>query len=1043
MNKLKIFKIIIFIQLFLKILYTQQIDISRISSMPNFPTPYLMRDWKNVTIGYDSLVFDFSQTGEYLPLVWTDGNSVNYPTHNRFGLHTAVGSSGAEAINILPAVVSASLVGIDKSDQNGYNWVLMCEEFFNKRPAENVYLNNYVGNSGKDWWYDTMPNIYFYMLYDMYSDIGDFDFQFTSVSDRWLEAVIAMNGSTTPWTQPYMNYRAWDLSSMTPLETGVKQPEAAGAIGWLLYNAFVETGQEKYRIGAEWCLEFLSNRNSNPAYELQLPFGVYAAARMNAELGTDYDVAKLLNWCFTSEGNVRNWGACLGNWGGYDCDGLIGEAKYEGYAFFMNGADQFGALVPMVRYDDRFARTIGKWALNVSNASRLFYTNFLPDENQDCEAWAHQYDPNSYIAHEAIREFGLGTGITPFATGDFVRNSWGPSNYVLYGSSHVGMFGGIIDTTNINGILKLDLLKTDFFNNNANPTFLYYNPYNEPKNVEIEVGWGYYDLYDAVANEIIKYNISGIDNFSIPSDEARIIVLIPAGSEITYDLNKALANNVVIDYSSGQTVDNYPPRIKSLSTNTTILEFGQQADIFFTVTDRDNEDLIYTWIVGKDTLTEINPILSWTAPDSIGVYNIIGIVSDEINAAISDTIQLNVIESINHVPIIEEMQASYQKIIPGSETTIKCIAYDEDGDELEYLWESEFGEINGADSLITWTAPNIEGNFNILCRVMDIHDSCDVDSITILVRDLTNQEYDPVLHFPFEGNANDLSGYGNHGSVNGAILTEDRFGILENAYLFDGVNDYIRVANNSSLNFQEEISVSFWMRVDKLYDRESFPVSHGSWENRWKISIIPQKNLRWTLKSSTGIKDLDSSIKLEENYYYHIVTLYDGFDFEIYINGNLDAHTTFSGDINQTSIDLTIGQILPTNNAYNFKGVIDDLRIFDSAINTEQIEKLYNESSDIYDSFGKKIPNNYLLLQNFPNPFNPETTISYQLPKKGLVTLEIYNLLGERISVLVNKKQIAGTYFVKWNDSAISTGIYLYKIKIDDFVDIKKCVKLK
>jgi len=192
MKKHHFSRIILFITIFILSLSAQQIDISRITDMPNFPTPYLIRDWKKVTEGYDSLVFDLTKTGDYLPLVWIDGDGINYPNHNRFGLHTAVGNTGAEAINILPAVVGASLIGIDKSDQNGYNWVLMCEEFFNKRQEENVYLNNYVANSGNDWWYDTMPNVYFYMLYDLYLDIGDFDFQFTSVADRWLEAVKSM-----------------------------------------------------------------------------------------------------------------------------------------------------------------------------------------------------------------------------------------------------------------------------------------------------------------------------------------------------------------------------------------------------------------------------------------------------------------------------------------------------------------------------------------------------------------------------------------------------------------------------------------------------------------------------------------------------------------------------------------------------------------------------------------------------------------------------------------------------------------------------------
>ena len=148
-------------------------------------------------------------------------------------------------------------------------------------------------------------------------------------------------------------------------------------------------------------MEFLNSLTTNPSYELQLAYGVYVAARMNAELGTNYDIQKLINWCFDI-GPLRNWGAIVGTWGGYDVHGLIGESIDNDYAFAMNTFEQVGALVPLVRYDDRFARAIGKWVLNAANAARLFYTNYLPDNHQDSEDWAHQYDPNSYIAHEAI-----------------------------------------------------------------------------------------------------------------------------------------------------------------------------------------------------------------------------------------------------------------------------------------------------------------------------------------------------------------------------------------------------------------------------------------------------------------------------------------------------------------------------------------------------------------------------------------------------------------------------------------------------------------
>ena len=91
----------------------QQINISRIEQMPNMPQPYHMRDWKQVALGYDSLVFYFDLSGDYLPLIWQEASGINYPDHARFGLHSVVGTfspTSGEAINVIPAVISASLV---------------------------------------------------------------------------------------------------------------------------------------------------------------------------------------------------------------------------------------------------------------------------------------------------------------------------------------------------------------------------------------------------------------------------------------------------------------------------------------------------------------------------------------------------------------------------------------------------------------------------------------------------------------------------------------------------------------------------------------------------------------------------------------------------------------------------------------------------------------------------------------------------------------------------------------------------------------------
>src|SRR6188768_3871011 len=93
-----------------------QVNIQRIEMMPNEPSPYFMRDWERVAQGYDSLAYDITKSGEYLPLVFIRSKGINYPDRGSFGLDTYVGTyspNNGEAINVLPSLVGASLVGIN------------------------------------------------------------------------------------------------------------------------------------------------------------------------------------------------------------------------------------------------------------------------------------------------------------------------------------------------------------------------------------------------------------------------------------------------------------------------------------------------------------------------------------------------------------------------------------------------------------------------------------------------------------------------------------------------------------------------------------------------------------------------------------------------------------------------------------------------------------------------------------------------------------------------------------------------------------------
>ena len=91
----------------------------------------------------------------------------------------------------------------------------------------------------------------------------------------------------------------------------------------------------------------------------------------------------------------------------------------------------------------------------------------------------------------------------------------------------------------------------------------------------------------------------------------------------------------------------------------------------------------------------------------------------------------------------------------------------------------------------------------------------------------------------------------------------------------------------------------------------------------------------------------------------------------------------------------------------------------------------------------QKIPTDYGLLQNYPNPFNPSTKIEYKLPLDGLVTIKVYDMLGNEVATLVNEEKGAGKYEVNFDASRLASGVYLYRIKVNDFYSTKKMVFLK
>ena len=135
-------------------------------------------------------------------------------------------------------------------------------------------------------------------------------------------------------------------------------------------------------------------------------------------------------------------------------------------------------------------------------------------------------------------------------------------------------------------------------------------------------------------------------------------------------------------------------------------------------------------------------------------------------------------------------------------------------------------------------------------------------------------------------------------------------------------------------------------------------------------------------------------------------------------------------------------QILPVPEYKGLKDYVRKLRIL--FYSPEGRIKEVNPGDEIESAEDSGLPEyKFELKENYPNPFNPSTTINYELAKSGFTSLKIYDVLGKEIATLVNEKQDAGTYSLQWNASNYSSGVYFYTLQADGFVQTKRMILTK
>ena len=214
-----------------------------------------------------------------------------------------------------------------------------------------------------------------------------------------------------------------------------------------------------------------------------------------------------------------------------------------------------------------------------------------------------------------------------------------------------------------------------------------------------------------------------------------------------------------------------------------------------------------------------------------------------------------------------------------------------------------------------------------------------------------------VAYYPFSGNANDASGNGNHGAVHGATLTEDRFGNPNSAYYFDGIDDEINLGTSEIFDLRKEVSIYITFKFSE-HDFNFSPLVYkgwinggeqvyNGWEREYSVWIVRPGLIHASFADRINSEFLNTPKKtISPDTWYSLLVIFDRTEGKIktYVNNELisvgNARKTESVYSPQP---LLIGASKEKyRNFSNFKGVIDEVRIFNKALTDQEIEKLFN-----------------------------------------------------------------------------------------------------
>jgi len=529
------------------------------------PDNFSMIDYRQKALDYDRIIFDPNATGDFLPLIWQD------QVFDSYGISAYVGDfrkgfdGTQEAVAMIPALISATLLGKNKANENQRNYIKEIEPFFQEN--EKVVLNNFSNVSkNTSMWYTLYPGILFTELSLLYPNEVSLRTKALTNIDSWYQAAQIMLNDANGFDQT-----GFDFYLMVPYRNGIwKEPDSAIGIAKLMYYGYRLTDDPKYLTMLINIMDTHELFFGSSMYELLLYYAPFLASYLNTHHQKNYHIETILNNIFNGRSIPRGgWGHIVGQWGNYSVNGLMGSiTDRNGYAFMMNSFLAGYVIPTFVSYDTRYASDMGKWLLNLASNGRYFFPDHSPLIQQSCSL-VERCETFNETANNSVPYEGIISSYnnkSPWIGGDPLINDWGQTDLSLYSGAHTGLLASMIHQTNQETMPLWHLNQDDYLRSFNH--YLLYNPHPQTKEVKFTVPESDVDVYDLVTHQRVQADAQGKITWMLNPGESAVFVGLPANVQVIKNGIRYETNTGIILGQDQATLTVTSPIAKSIVSGT-------------------------------------------------------------------------------------------------------------------------------------------------------------------------------------------------------------------------------------------------------------------------------------------------------------------------------------------------------------------------------------------------------------------------------------------------------------------------------------------